>query len=166
MAIILIVVAILTKFFDGKQNASASDGTIFLIYLFYGFYSVVYTPLTYIYPTEVLSYTMRANGMAVFECTSHLVAFADTYVLPYAMGWSPWGVYLIEGLWCFIECGIIFFYFPETNGMRLEEIDLVFDGEMHIDSKVVEGEVVQANKVEDEANVNEKDIEAISGSSR
>ena len=39
-------------------------GTVAVIFLFQGFYSLAWTPLIYLYPTEVMNYSIRANGLA------------------------------------------------------------------------------------------------------
>lgn len=34
------------------------------MFLFQGFYSIAWTPLLYLYPPEVMNYSIRANGLA------------------------------------------------------------------------------------------------------
>ncbi|RDW64055.1 hypothetical protein BP5796_10557 [Coleophoma crateriformis] len=142
MALVLILMAILTKLYSGSDNASASAAVVFLIFFFYGWYSLVWTPLSYMYPLEVLSYSLRANGLSVFNGACYAAAFFNTYVIPYAMTWSGWGFYLISAFWCFGEAVVMYFYFPETRGMTLEEVDVIFDGEKHFDSNIIIGAVV------------------------
>ncbi|KAL3419550.1 sugar transporter [Phlyctema vagabunda] len=142
MALVLIIMAVLTKIYAGTDNASASAAIVFLIFFFYGFYSVVWTPLSYLYPIEVLSYSLRANGLSVFNGACYSAAFFNTYVIPYAMNWSGWGFYLISAFWCFGEAGVMWYYFPETKGMTLEEIDVIFDGDRHFDNNIIVGQIV------------------------
>jgi len=142
MAFTLVINAVLTKLYSGTDNASASAAIVFLIFFFYGWYSLVWTPLSYLYPVEALSYSIRANGLAVFNGSCYLAAFFNTYVIPYAMEWSGWGFYLISAFWCFAEVAVMWFYFPETARMTLEEIDKVFDGIRHTDLELTVGEVI------------------------
>ena len=39
-------------------------GDVAVMFLFQGFYSVAWTPLLYLYPPEVMNYSIRANGVA------------------------------------------------------------------------------------------------------
>lgn len=48
----------------GQQNGSAAQATLAMIFLFGMFYSFGITPLQALYPVEVLSFEMRAKGMA------------------------------------------------------------------------------------------------------
>lgn len=40
-----------------------------------------------------------------------------------------WGFYLITAVWVIVECVIMYYYFPETKAMSMEEIEAIFDGE-------------------------------------
>jgi hypothetical protein len=143
MGFILIINAIFTKLYAGGDNSSASAAFVFLIFFFYGWYSLMWTPLSYLYPIEVLSYSIRANGLAVFNGACYLAAFFNTYVIPYATDWSGWAFYLISAFWCFIEVAVMYLYFPETKGMTLEEVDVIFDGVRHVNLEVTIGEVIE-----------------------
>lgn len=48
---------------DGTLN-SLIYGNVAIIFLFQGCYSLAWTPVTYLYPTEIMSYGIRANGLA------------------------------------------------------------------------------------------------------
>lgn len=147
--------AVLTKLYSGSDNSSASAAIVFMIFFFYAWYSVVWTPLSYLYPIEVLNYSLRANGLSIFNGAIYLAAFFNTYVIPYAMAWSGWGFYLISAFWVFIEVVVVYFYFPETGGMTLEEIDGVFDGEKHFDVDVTVVEVI-GDKFDKEKNMEQE----------
>jgi len=145
MALTLVVNSVLTKLYAASSyNTSASGAIVFLIFFFYGFYSLAWTPLSYLYPIEVLSYSLRANGLSIFNGAIYLAAFFNLYAIPYAMAWSGWGFYLISAGWCGIECLVMWWYFPETRRMTLEEVDVIFDGQRHVDGAVLTlGEVVE-----------------------
>lgn len=142
MAGSLVIMAVLTKLYNGSSNASASGAIVFMVFFFYGCYSMVWTPLSYLYPIEVLSYSLRGNGLSVFNGACYLAAFFNIYVIPYAMDWSGWGFYLISAGWCLLECVVMYIYFPETRNMTLEEIDVIFDGQIHFDSQEIIGQPV------------------------
>lgn len=133
MALLLVIVGVLNKEFGGSSNESASAAQVAMIFLFYGAYSLVWTPLAYLYPLEVLSFSLRASGMASYNGLCYTAAFFNTYIIPFAMEWSSWGFYLITAGWCLVEVVIMYFYFAETKGLKLEEIDVIFDGHSHAD---------------------------------
>lgn len=49
---------------DGNVSDSLAYGDVAVMFLFQGFYSIAWTPLLYLYPPEVMNYSIRANGLA------------------------------------------------------------------------------------------------------
>lgn len=49
---------------SGSTNAGAAKATLGFIYIFSFIFSIGFTPLQALYPVEVLSFEMRAKGMA------------------------------------------------------------------------------------------------------
>ena len=67
LVICLFIIGGLTKLVtDQGDNASQSLklGDVAVMFLFQGFYSIAWTPLLYLYPAEVMNYSIRANGVA------------------------------------------------------------------------------------------------------
>lgn len=143
----MVIMAALTKVYLGSDNAAASGAIVFLIFFFYIWQSAVWTPLSFVYIVEILSYSIRSSGLAAFQAACYMAGFINLFATPYAMDWSSWGFYLITALLCVLQAVAIFFYWPETRGLTLEEIDLVFDGKNHYenDVTVAEVEVVTVN---------------------
>jgi hypothetical protein len=54
------------KYADNPNGASTSlvYGDVAVMFLFQGFYSIAWTPLLLLYPSEVMNYSIRANGLA------------------------------------------------------------------------------------------------------
>lgn len=154
MSIMLIIVAALTKEFGTQPTFSSSAAMVAMIYLFYGVYSFAWTPLATLYPVEVLSYSMRGNGLGFYSGVVYGTAFFNTFAIPYAMEWSSWGFYLITAFWnLLVEVPVIWFYFPATERRTLEEIDLIFEGVRHADLDVSVHDVL-GGKVDGEKAVN------------
>lgn len=67
LVICLFIIGGLAKIYaDDPDGASTSlvYGNVAVMFLFQGFYSIAWTPLLYLYPTEVMNYAIRANGTA------------------------------------------------------------------------------------------------------
>ena len=67
LVISLFIIGGLSKMYaDDPDNASTSlvYGDVAVMFLFQGFYSIAWTPLLYLYPPEVMNYSIRANGVA------------------------------------------------------------------------------------------------------
>lgn len=66
LTVFLFLYAGLNKLYGESTNTSGIYASVAIIFLFQGSYSFGWTPLTVLYPPEVLNYSMRANGMAVY----------------------------------------------------------------------------------------------------
>lgn len=53
------------------------------------------------------------------------------YVMPIGINNIGWRMYMINGGWDIIVIVLIALYWVETKGKTLEEIDALFDGEVH-----------------------------------
>lgn len=64
----LFIIGGLSKLYADDPNGASSAlvyGDVAVMFLFQGFYSIAWTPLLYLYPPEVMNYSIRANGMAL-----------------------------------------------------------------------------------------------------
>lgn len=116
-----------------STNTSGIYGTVAAIFLFQGAYSFGWTPLLYLYPPEVLNYPIRANGMGVFTFFLNGVALLCVFSFPFALEAIGWKTYMMNGSWDMLEVGFIWWYWVETKGRSLEEIDEVLEGKKHSD---------------------------------
>lgn len=66
LIIFIFMIGGLTARFGTSGNTSGIYGTVASIFLFQGSYNFGWTPLTVLYPPEVLNFPIRANGMAVY----------------------------------------------------------------------------------------------------
>lgn len=124
--------------YQNNGNKTAGRAGIAIIYIINNvFFSFGYTPLQPLYPAEVLSSAMRVRGMGIFQLVQGTAAFVNTYAAPVAMKNIKYWFYVFFVFWDIFEVFIIYFYFVETKGLSLEEIDLVFLSENPVKSSVI-----------------------------
>ena len=68
------------------------------------------------------------------------------YVMPIGINNIGWKMYMINGSWDIIIIVLIVVYWVETKGRSLEEIDALFDGQVH--SSVTDIEKVRKGETE------------------
>lgn len=117
---------------NSKSQAAAvpppvSKAVLAWIYLFQIFYSVGYTPLQALYPVEVLSYEMRAKGMAFSGVFTSAALLTTQFGNPVGLANIHWRYYIIWSVWCIVQAVIFYFLFPETKNRTLEELDEIFN---------------------------------------
>lgn len=67
LVICLFIIGGLSKIYADHGKATSGSviyGDVAVIFLFQGFYSIAWTPLLYLYPPEVMNYSIRAFGLA------------------------------------------------------------------------------------------------------
>lgn len=123
MAICLAVVAGTTSVPDNK---SALYAATFFLFLYTPIFALGFLSLTNLYATEVAPLEYRAAIAGVSTATSWLSNFVVVMVTPVGfdnIGYRYWIVYAV------INAAIVptvYFIFPETTGLSLEEVDEVF----------------------------------------
>ncbi|KAL3469934.1 general substrate transporter [Aspergillus californicus] len=112
-----------------------SRGAIVGIFLFITFFAFTLLPLPWIYPPEINPLRTRTAGAAASTCTNWVTNFAVVMFTPLFAATSPWGVYLFFALINFIGVPFAFFFYVETAGRELEEIDIIY-AKAHIEGKM------------------------------
>jgi len=114
---------------DGKPiytNTSASKAALAMIFIFGAFYSVGITPLQALYPVEVLSFEMRAKGMAFSNLAVNAAGLLNQFAWPVSMEKIGWKTYIVFTIWDAVQVAVVYFVLPETKGRTLEELDSIF----------------------------------------
>jgi len=112
--------------FSETNNPAAAKATVACIFLFGAVYSVGITPLQALYPVEVLSFEMRAKGMAFSGLSVNIAGLLNQFAWPVSLANIGWKTYIIFIVWCAVQATIFYFSFPETRKRTLEELDDIF----------------------------------------
>jgi hypothetical protein len=102
------------------------------------------TPLTVLYPPEVLSFDIRALGMGIYTLVTKACGLFITMVIPFGFEAIGWKVYIINASVDILFVLFVVLVWVETRGLTLEEVDKVFDGVKH--SNVPDLEDIKAGK--------------------
>ena len=111
-----------------SMPAGASDAAIAVIYLHaFGWAVGLYT-LPYLFGAELWPNRIRSFGGAVSQCFHWLFYFAITKSTPSILNsMAVWGAFLFFLAWCAVAFVYTFFCVPETRGLSLDEMDMIFD---------------------------------------
>ena len=80
-----------------------------------------------LYPSEVLAFSTRAKGLAYLNFMNNAVKVLNTYVPPVAIANSGYKFYILYIIWDAFGVAVIYFFFVETRGRSLEELDELFE---------------------------------------
>jgi len=83
-------------------------------------------PLPWLYPPEIMPLTVRAKGVSLSTATNWAFNFLVGMMTPYLQEVIAWRLYPMHGFFCVCSFILVYFLYPETMGVPLEEMDVVF----------------------------------------
>ncbi|KAJ5094950.1 sugar transporter STL1 [Penicillium argentinense] len=116
---------------ESTENAKGAAVGIFLFICFFAFTTL---PLPWIYPPEINPLRTRTMAASASTCTNWINNFAVVMFTPVFANQSPWGIYLFFALVNFVAIPFAYFFYVETAGRDLEEVDVIF-AKAHIEKK-------------------------------
>jgi sugar porter (SP) family MFS transporter len=125
------------EFAKNSNNKAAGYVVVAFLYLFSPAYNLGLNGNLGLYITEILTFSLRMPGLAVFQFSQTCFSILSTYVTPIGLENLAWKYYLIWLPWVIIELVGVYLLFPETKGPSLEEIAILFDGEQATGGQIV-----------------------------
>ena len=115
------------SFEQDPTNKRMSSASIAFIYIFGSVFAFAFTPMQPIYPGEVCDNVQRAKAMGFYKLTSGAASFINTFAAPIALKNIRYWFYVFFVFWDMFEFLVIYFFFVETKGRTLEELDDIFE---------------------------------------
>lgn len=109
------------------QHQSAARGVIASCYLFVVSFAASWGVVVWVYVSEMWGDSVsRQRGAALATSANWICNFAIAMFTPPAFENISWRTYTIYASFCAVMFVHVFFFFPETRGKRLEEIDQIW----------------------------------------
>ncbi|GJC85989.1 quinate permease [Colletotrichum liriopes] len=130
LSVCYLIITILAALYPAKPgfptNEAAQRGLIACIFAVSANYSALLGPMTWIIPPEVFTTELRAKANAIVQVIHYSISLIITQCSPIALAAVGWKYYILFVLTNAV-CAVIFaFFYPETRGKSLEEIDEIF----------------------------------------
>ena len=110
-------------------RAGAIAAVVFL-FLFEAFFTWGWMACVWIYPPEILPLKIRAKGSALAAAADFIGNWLVVEVTPVGIAKMGWRFYLVWAGFNIANAVIVWVFYPETGGLKLEAIDHVFTREM------------------------------------
>ncbi|KAI0352978.1 general substrate transporter [Trametes cingulata] len=106
---------------SGTQLASAV-----LLFVFNSFFAVGWLGMTWLYPAEIVGLRIRAPANAFSTASNWTFNFMVVMVTGPSFNNISWGTYIVFAALNAFIIPVVYFFFPETAGRSLEDMDVVF----------------------------------------
>jgi hypothetical protein len=104
------------------NNKGAAVG----LFTYIAFFGATWLPLPWLFPAEINPLKTRAKANAFSTINNWLWNFFIVMITPVLITSIGWGTYLFFAVLNALFFPFIYFFYPETSGRSLEEIDLIF----------------------------------------
>ncbi|KAJ5169607.1 Major facilitator superfamily domain general substrate transporter [Penicillium coprophilum] len=129
MFIYLSAATAMSGLFQEMHVLEAGIAVVPMLFLFCSAYDMAYMPLFIAYPAEILPFQLRAKGLAITLTTDSMACFFNQFINPVALAAIRWKYFTVYLGCLVIFMGTIYFLFPETKGLSLEEVARIFEKE-------------------------------------
>jgi hypothetical protein len=129
---IFTIVSAINEERDFKDH-SLAVGAVVMIFAFQASYHIA-SPVPPTYLMEINPFSLRAKAGMLYQLSGGVIGLFNGYVNPIAMAAISWKYYIVWDLWLVIQTVLVYFFFPETHGLALEEVAEVF-GDALVDSE-------------------------------
>ncbi|KAI0141686.1 putative sugar transporter [Xylariaceae sp. FL1272] len=96
------------------------------IILYHVFFAPTWGGIPWVYAAEVNSIGWRTRGAAAATATNWLIGFAVVQFTKVGIDNLRWAFFLIFALLCLSFYPVVYFFYPETAGRTLEDMDEMF----------------------------------------
>ncbi|KDQ09283.1 hypothetical protein BOTBODRAFT_37192 [Botryobasidium botryosum FD-172 SS1] len=90
-------------------------------------------PIPWLYPPEIMPLIFRAKGVSLSTATNWFFNYLVGYGTPVLQDLIGWRLYPMHAFFCVCSFFLVYFVYPETKGIPLEEMDVVFGEEIEED---------------------------------
>ncbi|CZT25677.1 probable sugar transporter STL1 [Ramularia collo-cygni] len=126
MGVCLLVVGTCLSQATPTYKAPAYIATVF-IFIYNTFFAIGWLGVTWLYPAEVTPIRIRAEANGFSTCSNWLINYAVVQLAPIMINKIAWKTYFVFMCFNFFHVPVVYWFFPETNGYKLEAMDAIFE---------------------------------------
>ncbi|KAK9350198.1 general substrate transporter [Lipomyces doorenjongii] len=108
-------------------NSKAGIAAAAFLFVFNTFFAIGWLGMTWLYPAEIVSLQVRAPANGLSTAANWIFNFMVVMITPVAFNSIGAYTYLVFAVINAIMVPCVYFFYPETAGRSLEEIDEIFE---------------------------------------
>ncbi|PGG97111.1 hypothetical protein AJ79_09339 [Helicocarpus griseus UAMH5409] len=100
--------------------------TVIFVMVYNASFGASWGPIPWLYPPEILPLSIRAKGASLSTASNWAFNWLVGEVTPILQEAIKWRLYLMHAFFCACSFVLVYFLYPETSGVRLEDMDALF----------------------------------------
>lgn len=120
------ITMILLAVLGSVRGTGAQVVSALLLFVFNSFFAIGWLGMTWLYPAEIVGLEIRAPANALSTSSNWIFNFVVVMVTGPSFNNISWGTYIVFAALNALIIPVVYFFFPETAGRSLEDMDVVF----------------------------------------
>ncbi|KAH9928050.1 general substrate transporter [Amylocystis lapponica] len=108
------------------DNSATQIVSAVLLFVFNSFFAIGWLGMTWLYPAEIVGLQIRAPANAFSTASNWIFNFMVVMVTGPAFNNISWRTYIVFASLNAFIVPVVYFFFPETAGRSLEDMDVIF----------------------------------------
>ncbi|KAF2089549.1 general substrate transporter [Saccharata proteae CBS 121410] len=126
LGICMMMVAVMLSFKGSSIEKPTSDASVAFFFIYMFIFGATVNCIPWVYVPEILPLRARARGTAIGISSNWLWNFVIVMITPVIIGRLQWKAYLIFMCTNLLFVPLVYFCYPETANLTLEEMDLLY----------------------------------------
>ncbi|KAK9457541.1 general substrate transporter [Dipodascopsis uninucleata] len=102
------------------------DMVVLFVIAYNAFFGYSWGPIPWLYPPEIMPLSVRAKGASLSTAANWAFNWVVGEMTPILQEAIEWRLYLLHAFFCLMSFVLVYFTYPETKGVPLEEMDRLF----------------------------------------
>jgi len=128
-AVVMCIALSLTGWFIFLDAAFTPNSVVVCVIIFNAAFGASWGPIPWLYPPEILPLPVRVKGVSLSTATNWFANFIVGEGTPVLQDWIAWRLYPMHAFFCACSFVLVFFMYPETAGVPLEDMGRLFNDE-------------------------------------
>ncbi|KAF5335338.1 hypothetical protein D9611_011733 [Ephemerocybe angulata] len=116
-----------TGYFMWEAKAWTPNAVVVSVVVFNAAFGYSWGPVPWLYPPEIMPLTFRAKGVSLSTATNWAFNWLVGELTPVLQEWIEYRLYWMHGMFCCLSFLLVYFMYPETKGIALEDMDALFN---------------------------------------
>ncbi|OQU95623.1 hypothetical protein CLAIMM_01805 [Cladophialophora immunda] len=106
-----------------------------MVYLYFMVFAFAWQSIPFLYPAEISSLKYRARFFPLSICTNWSLNYVVVLITPIGLKNIGFWLYIIFAIFNFVNVVMVWFFYVETAGKTLEQVDMMFVGDHQMERK-------------------------------